>query len=183
MARLWSWLLPLVVAAPLLGVSSCVHEAYYIFEYELDSCPPRDFDLPERVSFAGWELHAVETAPYCHGYTRYELTELREPRPFFDEPKQRAAVYAHVDTRGPTCMLMIATDSFCANKESLEDCAKVTARPGVFPLTKPHTSDFADTAAARLLVAPKFKAKMPAVKSYRIGEESELKRWCRERSP
>ncbi len=171
-------LIALLFILPFLLADSCVKQVFIHFEYELDRCPPRGFELPENVHFAGWELHAVEGKPYCHGYLRYELDEEEKAESSLtDEPTRGAVVYAKL-VFGEKCKLDLISSLSCNSRETLEECQKRMPYQGAFRAKMGTARGYTELVAERILIGQKFTPKFPARQNTTIGRAGELEAWC-----
>ncbi|MBI3556650.1 MAG: hypothetical protein HY074_10340 [Deltaproteobacteria bacterium] len=172
-------ILILMLSLPFLLADSCVRQVYVHFEYELDQCPPRGFELPENVHFAGWQLQAEEGNPYCHGYLRYVLDEEKSSG-IFSEPVKGAVLYARL-VFGDKCKLDIISSLSCASRESHEECQKRMPYEGAFRAHMGTAKGYTELVAERILIGQKFTPKLPAMKHTDIGRKDELEAWCARR--
>ena len=172
-------LIALLLTVPFLLADSCIKQVFVHFEYELDKCPPRGFELPENVHFAGWALHAAEGPPYCHGFLRYELDE-EKAEDVFSEPVQGAIIYARL-IFGDKCKLDLISSLSCNSRETADECEKRMPYHGKFRAQMGTVKGYTELVAERILIGHKFYPRFPATLSQDIGREAELEAWCAKR--
>lgn len=170
---------PLLAGVPLLCADSCVKNVFVSVEYKLRTCPAVGFELPQNVEFGGWTLRAAEGAPYCHGFLRYELDEIRSVGAFSEGVKS-AVVYARVDNDRAhgSCALTLVTDLYCNSRETLDDCDPKGHYVGVFRGLKTGSNDYADLVAQRLLLGQKTAPVLPARNRVMLGRVAALEAYC-----
>ena len=126
----------LTIAAALLGVS-CQHRivshgltlpgfyGFFLFSYTLNQCPADAYQLPHRRSGKDTGIEAgYLDGPYCHGFTKYELSTKHG---FFWN--QTSPIYVRLQTGAP-CSVFVAvpTDRMCTGQTLAQCTSYRTAR-------------------------------------------------------
>jgi hypothetical protein len=135
----------------------------FYFEFELDTCPKTDVELPAARTDADSRVYSGYLhGPYCHGYLKYGL-ESKASRAY----AQILPLYARL-ARGTGCRLHLAlpTARTCAGVK-LSECE-------AFRQIQPHAERFARVS----LAGTGLNAKIPAAAVRAYASDREFARWC-----